>query len=428
MKRTHTTYISLFIAGIFLSSCEPNIEGPSFTNGNADFSKFITIGNSFTAGYTNSELYLSGQQHSFPAILAEQMNEVDRRVFKQPYMVDELGFGRRLKLDYVEDCREETSLSPTSYGGQPSANNTINISSEGPFNNIGVPGMKITELTLANYEQFNPYYARFKSPDAATVLDHVDLIDPTFFTAWIGNNDVLLDAMNGSSAGTFVTPVGPFESAYRAILEKLTGNGAQGIIANIPDITSIPHFNTIPYNSLTVNQSEANQLNLLYANNANINFEPGNNPFVIQDGVTIRQMEEGELLVLTLPLDEVKCNNYGSIVPFRDEHVLTENEIVTLQATIGAYNIAITTLTKEFNVGLFDANLFLAKVNSGITFDGVDLNTTYVSGGMFSLDGIHFTDIGNAVLANEFIQVINKKYGANLPKVNTVGYNGVVFP
>jgi len=68
------------------------------------------------------------------------------------------------------------------------------------------------------------------------------------------------------------------------------------------------------------------------------------------------------------------------------------------------------------------------KTNKGIVYDGVALNTQFVTGGSFSLDGIHLNPIGNALLANEFIKSINSFFGATIPQVDATKYRGVVFP
>ena len=151
---------------------------------------------------------------------------------------------------------------------------------------------------------------------------------------------------------------------------------------------------------------------------------------MIQDGAITRQMTPNELLVLTLPLDDVKCNNYGSIFPFADEHVLTETEIANIQEAVDGYNVTIAQLAEEFELGLVDMNKLIKSLasNDGLNFDGVNVSTTFVSGGVFSLDGIHPTPKGNAIIANEFIATINATYGANVPMVNQVAYSGVVFP
>jgi len=47
----------------------------------------------------------------------------------------------------------------------------------------------------------------------------------------------------------------------------------------------------------------------------------------------------------------------------------------------------------------------------------VDLTTGYL-GGIFSLDGIHPTRTGNALIANAFIDAINQRFGDAIPAVN----------
>jgi len=63
-----------------------------------------------------------------------------------------------------------------------------------------------------------------------------------------------------------------------------------------------------------------------------------------------------------------------------------------------------------------------------MVYNGVNFSTQFVTGGAFSLDGIHLNSKGNALLANEFIKVINQYFGANIPGINANAYNGVKFP
>ena len=65
---------------------------------------------------------------------------------------------------------------------------------------------------------------------------------------------------------------------------------------------------------------------------------------------------------------------------------------------------------------------------SGIQFDGVKYTAKFVTGGSFSLDGVHLTGRGYAIIANEFIKSINRTYGSTLPQVNVNSYSGVTFP
>ena len=72
----------------------------------------------------------------------------------------------------------------------------------------------------------------------------------------------------------------------------------------------------------------------------------------------------------------------------------------------------------------------MAELNSksGISWDGVRYTATFVTGGTFSLDGVHLTGRGYALIANEFLRVINQKYKSTLPMVNVNSYQGVTFP
>jgi lysophospholipase L1-like esterase len=78
---------------------------------------------------------------------------------------------------------------------------------------------------------------------------------------------------------------------------------------------------------------------------------------------------------------------------------------------------------------VFDAYTFLNNIKQhGMVVDGVSVNSNYISGGLFSLDGVHLTPRGYSIVANEFIKAINAKYGSSIPLVNVSDYRGVKFP
>ena len=67
-------------------------------------------------------------------------------------------------------------------------------------------------------------------------------------------------------------------------------------------------------------------------------------------------------------------------------------------------------------------NLLLGK-----TINGINFTTTYVSGGLFSLDGVHPSNQAHGIIANEFIKAINTKFGANIPLVDVSSIPGSLF-
>jgi hypothetical protein len=54
----------------------------------ADFTRYIAVGNSLTAGYADGGLYLEGQQNSYPSIIAKQMAAVGGGKFTQPLFTE----------------------------------------------------------------------------------------------------------------------------------------------------------------------------------------------------------------------------------------------------------------------------------------------------------------------------------------------------
>ncbi len=110
MKFRYILFIGLL--GI-LYSCEPELEDYSISNGNADFSTYVALGNSLTAGYADGALYNSTQSTSYPSILAQQFAKAGGGSFVQPVVNSEYGaFPGKLKLGYKTDCLGVTSLSP----------------------------------------------------------------------------------------------------------------------------------------------------------------------------------------------------------------------------------------------------------------------------------------------------------------------------
>jgi lysophospholipase L1-like esterase len=222
-------------------------------------------------------------------------------------------------------------------------------------------------------------------------------------------------------------PGAGFDGSIDVIVNTLTANGAKGVVANIPHLSLLPYFTTIPYNGLALDQATAAALTANYAQ-AGLTFQEGYNRFVIEDAGRIRQVQQGEYVLLTTPMDSIKCKGWGSLVPIPHQYVLTADEVEQVTDAISNYNNKLKSVADEKGLAFVDVNAFLTKVKSGIVFNGVAVNTSYVTGGSFSLDGLHFTPLGNALMANEVIKAINSKFGSTIPQVNTGNYKGVSFP
>ena len=109
---------------------------------------------------------------------------------------------------------------------------------------------------------------------------------------------------------------------------------------------------------------------------------------------------------------------------------MTITEVAEVNSTIAADNQVIKAVADAKGYAFVDANAKMTELGaaSGIQYDGIRYTAAFVTGGTFSLDGVHLTGRGYAVIANEFIKAINSKYHSTLPQVTVNQYSGVTFP
>lgn len=113
--------------------------------------------------------------------------------------------------------------------------------------------------------------------------------------------------------------------------------------------------------------------------------------------------------------------------PLPNNVVLDSIEAANVKNVISNYNATIASVATAKGFGLVDANALLNRARTGITENGIRFTTQYVTGGLFSLDGVHPTNRGYAIVANEFIKVINQKWGASIPLINVSTIPGSII-
>ncbi len=456
MKRL--SQLSLFaLAILVLAQCEPTLNERTPDSGQADFSSYVAIGNSLTAGYADNALHRDGQLNSFPNILAGQMKEAGGGDFFQPLVNPGVGSNADdqarlvLRMTMGPDGTPTLAPAPAAESGQDIFSRTV----DGPINNMGIPGARSFHLLAPGYGNLNPFFGRMMSDPMATVLGDAMMAEPTFFTLWIGNNDVLGYATSGGTgqgfaemgdpaavAGNDITPMNVFSGSIDAIAGTLAGSGARGAVINLPNVTSIPFFTTVPWNGLVLSAEQAQQLRAGYAAQGVPeqfipDFQPGQNGFIIADPdmpdavppqLRFRMAQEGELILLSVPQNQIREEGLGSITPIPDQYTLRGAQIQEVRQATDAFNTKLQEAANEYNFAFVDVNSVLEAAKSGLVFEGTLLTTSFVQGGVFSLDGVHLTPRGSAVVANVIVEGINARYGSTLSPVNISAYDGVQFP
>lgn len=514
-------YIPLIAIAFGFTSCDPEFDSPItdegfYTSGEADFSNYVALGNSLTAGFADNGLYITGQQNSYPNIMAEQFALAGGGEFRQPLMNDNLG---GLVIDGVNDLPNrlvlasdaEGNLGPAVLAG--AATSTISDGLSGAFNNTGVPGAKSFHLVLPGYGDAaglatgtaNPYFVRFASSPGTTVLEDAVAQNPSFFSLWIGNNDILSFATSGGAGvdqtgnldpSTYgpndITDPQVFAGVYSQQVGALVGTGAQGALVNLPDVTSIPFFTTVPSQAIPLDAATAAGLNAAFAAYntqvlpglaqfgiitpteaaaRQINFVEGVNFVTMQDEELVdispfiqappfnvdpitasvlsrlRQATAQDIIPLTaagvlgtqdqatfdllislgVPAEQAAQQSVNGVtVPLQDQFVLSTAEQAAIATAQASYNATIEGLAQANGLAFVDAQAALQEVASGGTaFNGGVLTSTFVTGGAFSLDGVHPTPRGYALTANVIIDAINNQYGSTIPNVD-IGNFGTV--
>ncbi len=368
------------------------------TTGQANFSRYVALGDSLTAAFSSGGLLDQVQNNSYPALISRQTGGSG---FQQP-TVSAPGIPALLDL---------ATLSPLVIA--PRSANTgapTNLNLARPYDNLAVPGFNVHDvLATPAGNALASFILRPPAFQNASALQQALLLQPTFVSLWIGNNDVLAAATSGIVIdGVTLTPVADFERDYRAIVTAIRARGAQLAVATIPNVTAIPFVTTLPY--VVVNPA-TNQPVLV--NGSPVPIIGPNGPLTASDRVLLSasaQLRQGVGIPTALG---------GRGTPLGTQYVLSASELATIQARLAAYNNVIRTVANDAGAALVDINAIFADVAAhGISYGGVDYNASFLTGGVFSYDGVHPTAFGYAFVANEFLKAINSKFGGKIPLVD----------
>jgi hypothetical protein len=112
----------------------------------------------------------------------------------------------------------------------------------------------------------------------------------------------------------------------------------------------------------------------------------------------------------------VAAGGTGKSLP--DEVILDANEVDVIREHVDAYNRAINKACASASIPVVDLHaLFETLAAGGLVVGGTRLDSTFLTGGVYGYDGVHLTDIGYALVANEWIRTIDQN-GDTIPLVN----------
>ena len=401
-RRSVLSFAAVTCVTLALAGCSSN--APSATTAAAaaqaanagNFSTTYFLGDSLTAGYQSGSLIDASQVNGWAPLVAAQAkfaitlpliaspgapNQLTLAHLATPTLLSTIGM-----LPGTTSGRDNFGAQPTDVA-VPGAllNDALNTP---PLLNPTTGQQTLNQLVLG-YPGFGYGVVRSQAQQAVAA-------NPTTIFVWLGNNDALIADFYGSPS--VMTPLATFTTQYQQLIGYLTANSnAHLVIANIPDVTAVAYM------------QQATTL---------LGF------FSAQTGVpatalsAVLGIQPGDLV--SLPgLQQVPAILGGTAKgPIAATNILHAADVATVQANVAAFNKVIAASAASAGATLVDINALFAKTTAnGITANGVTGNTGFL-GGVFSLDGIHPTNTGYAVIANFFIDTMNAAFKSSIPDVN----------
>ncbi|MBK5188457.1 MAG: hypothetical protein JJD97_09430 [Gemmatimonadaceae bacterium] len=370
------------------------------------FKSYVAIGNSITAGYQSGGINDSTQKQSYAVLFAHAINTN----FRIP-LLNEPGCPPPV----------DNFLTQHRVGGLTAGDCALRepASTPGPLNNVAVPGATSLSPTGA-----------VPGPDTLvenalttfilggeTQVQRAAEAQPTFVSAWLGNNDVLnaslagiLPAAPGISNGVTALPV--FTTNYKNFVKALRGIPSikGGVLIGAVNTVNVPLL--FPAAAL-YNPAVKGAFDAVAGTPTTI--DPTTCPPTTTSLINFQLA--GAIRAGTHP-PTIYCEALPSpFQPLGNLYVLDATEQIAVTDTVTAYNALIAAEADSLGFAYFDPNPALAQLkSSGLVPIFPNLAAPDAAfGEYFSLDGVHPAAAAHVLLANAIIDAVNAKYGTSIP-------------
>lgn len=373
-----------------------------------DFTTYISLGDSLAAGYSSGALVETHQRNSVPALIARQ---AAAPTFEQPLVLVP-GIPPELTL---------LSLNPVTILPSLGLGVPVNLGLARPYNNLAVPSA--TSIDVLNTAADDGGMHDIVLRGFGTQVEQAVGSQPTVITLWVGYADVVGAAIRGRAVdGVTLTPTDIFRIVYGGIVVALRSTGAFIVAANLPDVTTIPFVTSIP--PVVPDRSTGRPLEV---NGQTIPLLGHAGPLAADARVTLAAsslLAEGIGIPAALG-GQARIEGLACLGCLPDEVVLNPREQAIIRDAVRVNNASIQSICDAANIPVVDMNGLLTRAHDpGLDVGGVTLSSDFLTGGIFSYDGIHPTELGYAIMANEWIDVINQA-GGNLPLLNLGQFMGL---
>ena len=376
----------------------------TFLNRDPLFDRYVSMGNSITAGYQSDGINDSTQLQSYAVLLSRQM--------ATPFFVPLMNKpGCAPPIDTVF----RPSGVPHRLGGGTSTTCALRETQAVPppyLNNVAVPGASVLDGTTNLDPAAHPNIYTTFFLGGLTQTQMMKIVDPTFVTVWLGNNDVLGAATNAANAGdsTKITDTLTFAPRYTAVLDSIDQSSARGgVLIGVGNVTLIPFFSKGSTYFGIKNTLPSPFPSNFYVDNTCAPLALGG----VGDSVLV-PFQFGLGLVGLAQANPAIQDTLHCTEP----QVVVAAELRKITKTVAGYNRFISAQAAARGYAYFDPNALYTSLPAGAipsfpTTTGASA-VTAPFGNYFSRDGVHPSALAHKLVANTLIGVINGKYGTRL--------------
>ncbi len=383
---------------------------PAYQGGEM-FVRYVSLGNSLTAGFQSGGINDSTQREAYPVLVAGAMRgdpfyypSLTMPGCPPPYANIFTGTRVGAGICYLRSPAIPPYLSNVAVPGAGVLD---------PLENGPAPGTSSNPLTLLFL-------------GGRTQLGAMMDARPTFVSVWIGNNDVLGAAMDPANAGdsTLITPVAAFQADYANIVDSINAAGAKAILIGVGNVTAIPFFSLgATYWAIKNGLVPGAAFPPTFTVSANCAPIASGIPGARGDSVLVPFPYGGALLTAASP-----PNNQPENLDCADtvRAIVVPAELVKLLTAVAAYNSAISGLAAangwaylDPNPGFDSLRAIPSQVAPFPAFTDALGNPNPCSanpfGLAFSCDGVHPSAATHRLIAKKVVEAINAEYGSAIP-------------
>ncbi len=367
--------------------------------------RYLSIGNSITAGFQSDGINDSTQNLAYPALFARAV-----------------GTGFAVPSLNMPGCPPPLVNNVTGERVPPALPTGCALRSTEPlppyFNNLAVPGAHVIDPLNNLDAESNANLLTMLILGGKTQVQAMTDANPTFVSVWIGNNDVLGALTSSTNPGdpAEITSQANFEARVRGIFDAIDLSGASAAAISVGNVTLIPF---------------ASRGFFYWCGSVSSMGLCGTPPqfpttFTVDGScapAALGGQGDDNLVPWTVGIPKIAAALQG--VPTfldctDDSQVATPAEVAGMVAAVDGYNTFLATEAATRGYGYFDINPSLqdAVDNGDIPpfpdLSGVPTGGAVTFGPLFTLDGVHPSSETHRLVADSLISVVNQTFGTTI--------------